>query len=69
MFGMLPDYVRSDLKKIGYPHTFGVQIDDWAEGPRFKAKDDVIYCKDGEVVSIRRKAAWLWRKETPSRWQ
>lgn len=62
MMGMLPGYVRADLNEIGCPHTFGVQLDDWSGGERWKAKDDIIYCKGEEVVSVRRKATWIWRK-------
>lgn len=60
---MLPKYVRDGLKKAGVRHTLGVKIENWAEGERYKSNDDVIYCKDGEVVSVRRKANWIWRKE------
>lgn len=60
---LLPEYIRNQLKSIGIPHLFGVRIDDWAEGERYKSNKDVIYCKDGRVVSVRRMAKWLWRED------
>lgn len=60
---ILPKDIRKQLSHIGVPHTFGVQIENWAYGQRYKSDDDVIYCQNGEVVSVRRKAKWIWRKD------
>ena len=59
---ILPGSVRKQLSKIGIPHTFGAQMENWAYGKRYKSNDDIIYCQDGEVISVRRKATWIWRK-------
>ena len=53
---ILPKDIRKQLSYIGVPHTFGVQIENWAYGQRYKSDDD-------EVVSVRRKAKWIWRKD------
>ena len=60
---ILPKDIRRQLSHIGVPHTFGFQIGNWAFGQRYKSADDVIYCQNGEVVSVRRKAKWIWRKD------
>lgn len=59
---ILPDYVRQGLKTAKVSHLFGVQIENWAEGERYRSNNDVIYCKDGRVVSVRRMAKWIWRE-------
>ena len=40
-----------------------LQIGNWAYGQRYKSDDDVIYCQNGQVVSVCRKAKWIWRKD------
>ena len=54
---ILPKDIRKQLSHIG------VQIENWAYGQRYKSDDDVIYCQNGKVVSVRRKAKWIWRKD------
>lgn len=60
---ILPKDIRKQLSHIGVPHTFGVQTDRDISLIENWAYDDVIYCQNGKVVSVRRKAKWIWRKD------
>ena len=52
---ILPKDIRKQLSHIGVPHTFGVQIENWAYGQRYKSDDDVIYCQKGRFCSQKSK--------------
>ena len=55
---------RTFLKRIDHPKWFWHRINDWAFGERYKFKDGAIaYLFDGEIVTIRKGADIIWRKE------
>jgi hypothetical protein len=61
---LIPKYHRQMLKRIGHPHWFWYRIDNWAWGERYKFINGVVaYLFDGEIVTLRRSANIIWRKE------
>ena len=61
---LIPRHHRQFLRSIGHPHLFWYRIHDWAYGERYKFKNgEVIYLFDGEIITIRKGATVLWRKE------
>ena len=61
---LIPKYHRQFLRSIGYPHLFWYDLPNWAWGDRYKFKDgSVAYLFDGEIITIRKSARILWRKD------
>lgn len=61
---LIPKHHRQHLKSLGYPHWFWYEIHDWAFGKRYKFRDGlVVYLFDDEIISLRRGAEIIWRKE------
>ena len=61
---LIPKYHRQMLKRIGHPHWSWYRIDNWAWGERYKFRNGVVaYLFNGEIVTLRRGANIIWRKE------
>jgi hypothetical protein len=61
---LIPKHHRKLLRSIGHPHLFWHQIRDWAFGKRYKFHNGVVaYLFDDEIITLRRGAKILWRKE------
>lgn len=61
---LIPKHHRQMLKHIEYPHMFWFRIDDWAFGNRYKFNDGTVaYLFDDEIITLRKGAKVLWRKE------
>lgn len=61
---LIPSNRRRLLRDIGHYHLFWYRIDDWAFGERYKFKNGVVaYLFDNEIVTLRRGATILWRRE------
>lgn len=61
---LIPKHHRQLLRSIGHPHLVWYPIVDWALGERYKFKNGVVaYLFDGEIVTLRKGANILWRKE------
>ena len=61
---LIPKYYRQHLKYIGHHRWFWSRIDDWAFGERYKFRDGMVaYLAEGEIISLRRGANFVWRKE------
>ncbi len=61
---LIPKHHRKFLRSVGFPHLFWYDLPNWAYGDRYKFKDgSVAYLFDGEIVTIRKNARILWRKD------
>ena len=61
---LIPKHHRKSLRSIGFPHLFWYPKPQWAWGDRYKFKDgSVAYILDDEIISIRKNAKVIWRKE------
>ena len=61
---LIPKHHRQFLRAIGFPHLFWYNLPMWAYGDRYKFKDgSVAYLFDDEIVTIRKNARILWRKD------
>ena len=61
---LIPKHHRQMLKSIGHPHLLWYRIDNWAYGERYKFQDgSIAYLMDGEIITVRRGAKILWRRE------
>ena len=61
---LIPKHHRQLLKGIGHHHWFWYRIDNWAFGERYKFKNGLVaYLFDDEIVTLRRGANIVWRKE------
>lgn len=61
---LIPKYHRQHLKSIGHPHWFWHEIHDWAFGKRYKFRNGMVaYLFDDEIITLRRGADIIWRKE------
>ena len=59
----IPKQYRKQLRAIGFRWLFWERIHDWAFGERYRSRDRcIIYCREGEILSIRRGDRTLWRK-------
>lgn len=61
---LIPKHHRQFLRSIGFPHWFWFDLPMWAYGDRYKFKDgSIAYLFEGEIVTIRKGARILWRKD------
>ena len=61
---LIPKHHRRKLQVIGYPHWFWYKIHNWAYGERYKFKDGAVaYLFDDEIITLRKGATVLWKKE------
>ena len=61
---LIPKYYRQQLKSIGHPHWFWYRTYDWALGRRYKFRNGTVaYLFDDEIITLRRGADIIWRKE------
>lgn len=61
---LIPKHHRKFLWSIGHPHLFWYDLPMWAWGDRYKFKDgSVAYLFEDEIITIRKNAEVLWRKE------
>ena len=61
---LIPKHHRQMLKKAGFSPWFWYQISNWAYGERYKFRDgSIAYLMDGEIITVRRGAKILWRRE------
>ena len=61
---LIPKHHRQMLKKAGFRRWFWYQISNWAYGERYKFRDgSIAYLMDDEIITVRRGAKILWRRE------
>ena len=61
---IIPKHHRRFLESIGHPHWFWYPTHDWAFGKRYKFKDGAVaYLFDGGIITIRKGANVLWKRE------
>ena len=61
---LIPKHHRQMLKKMGFRRLFWSRILNWAYGERYKFRDgSIAYLMDDEIITIRRGAKILWRRE------
>lgn len=61
---LIPRHHRLTLKKACFRYWLWYQISNWAYGERYKFRDgNIAYLKDDEIITVRRGAKILWRRE------
>ena len=61
---LIPKHHRQFLRSIGHHHWFWYPTHNWAYGKRYKFRNGVVvYLFDEEIITLRRGADLIWRKE------